>query len=94
MSTHLHSLVGRALTTTLLLLSLTLSGFAAPAAETGKKSFDIPAGDAPATLKQFSLQAEGRLLYAAAAVEGVKTGAVKGEFTVRQALDKMLADTR
>ena len=48
MSTHQHSLVGRALTTTLLLLSLTLSGFAAPAAEAGKKSFDIPAGDAPA----------------------------------------------
>ncbi|MEN9592816.1 MAG: hypothetical protein RJA21_1290, partial [Gemmatimonadota bacterium] len=33
------------------------------AAETATKRFDLPAGEALTTLKQFSTQAEGRLLY-------------------------------
>jgi iron complex outermembrane receptor protein len=58
-----------------------------------RKAFDIPAGDALASLKQFPAQSGEQLLYAAAAVEGVTTNAVKGDFTPREALDRMVKDT-
>jgi len=80
-----------------LLLALLCVGCARqlPAAtEAMKKSFDIPAGTAPATLKQFSAQAGGHLLYAADVVEGVKTNAVKGKLTNREVIDRMLTGTR
>ncbi len=73
---------------------LCLSGGAATlthALEPEKKAFEVPAGEALATLKQFSAQAGGRLLYSADAVENVKTNAVKGDVTPRAALDRMLA---
>lgn len=66
---------------------------AEPAAAT--KTFDIPAGNAAETLKQFSAQtgADDRLLYSTEAVAGVKTNAVQGEMTARAALDQMVAGT-
>lgn len=73
--------------------ALALVGLNLPAAEAAKKAFDIPAGIAPGTLKQFSAQAGGHLLYSAEAVEGVKTNAVKGEFTACEVLDRMLIGT-
>jgi outer membrane receptor for ferric coprogen and ferric-rhodotorulic acid len=65
----------------------------ATAAEAARKPFDVPAGAAPSTLKQFSAQAGGHLLYSADAVAGVTTNAVKGEFMPHQALDQMLDGT-
>lgn len=78
------------------LLTLTLAAspaFARAASET--KRFDIPAGFAADTLKQFSAQTgpDERLLYAADSVEGVKTNAIAGEMKPREALDRMLAGT-
>ena len=63
------------------------------AADAAKKNFDLPAGEALTTLKQFSTQAEGRLLYSVDAVRGVRTPALNGAFTPREALTKLLADT-
>ena len=65
----------------------------APAGEFPKKIFEIPAGEALATLKQFADQAGGRLLYSADAVAGVRTRAVKGESAPREALERMLEGT-
>jgi iron complex outermembrane receptor protein len=73
--------------------SLLLSFLPLAAADTGNQPFDIPAGEALGTLKQFSTQAGGRLLYPADAVQGVKTNAVKGELNPREALEAMLAGT-
>ena len=64
------------------------------AAETDKKAFDIPVGEATSTLKQFTTQAGGRLLYAVEVVDGVITNKVKGEMTAREALELMVAGTR
>ena len=66
----------------------------ASAATAAKKAFDIPAGDAAATLKQFTAQAGEQLLYTMDAVKGVASNAVKGEMSPRQALDQMFAGTR
>jgi iron complex outermembrane receptor protein len=73
---------------------LTLAAPAAVAADATKKSFDIPAGDAAATLKQFTTQAGEQLLYSMDAVKGVASNAVKGDMSPRQALDQMFAGTR
>lgn len=74
-------------------LAIGLVGLNLSAAEAAKKPFDIPAGTAPGTLKQFSAQAGGHLLYSAEAVEGVKTNAVRGAFTAREVIDRMLNGT-
>jgi iron complex outermembrane receptor protein len=63
------------------------------AADAAGKSFAIPTGDAVATLKQFMAQSGGQLIYSGAAVEGVRTSAVQGEFTTRAALERMLVGT-
>lgn len=62
-------------------------------AATDTKSFDVPAGVAPTSLKQFAEQAGGHVLYSVDDVTGEKTLAVKGEFTPREALNRMLAGT-
>lgn len=80
---------GRVVLTAFSLLALSLFGFAQPS----KTVFDIPIGDALNTLAQFSDQSGVQLLYAADQVEGVKTGAVKGEFTPLEALNRMLANS-
>lgn len=65
----------------------------AHAAQETRKSYNLPAGDAVSTLKQFS-EASGReTLFAADAVRGVHTAAIKGEFTPKEALDAMLEGT-
>lgn len=69
---------------------LLTAGFAAAAA---KKAYDIPAGDAAAALKQFSEISGRETLFAAEAVRGVKTPAVRGELTVQEAIDALLTDT-
>lgn len=63
------------------------------AAEPAKRIFDLPAGDAIVRLKQFSEVSGRETLFAAEAVRGVRTTAVKGEFTPREALEHMLGGT-
>lgn len=65
----------------------------ATAAEAAWRPFDIPAGPATATLKVFSAQAGGSLLYSVDAVAGVSTRAVKGELSAPEALSQMLEGT-
>lgn len=61
-----------------------------PPGRLAKRSFDIPAGDAFATLKCFFAQSGEQVIYRADAMEGVRTHPVKGEFTPLEALRLML----
>jgi hypothetical protein len=63
------------------------------AAEGARRRFDIPAGDAVVTLKQFLSQAGAHVLYSPDDVGGVRTHAVQGEFPPLAALTRMLAGT-
>ena len=63
------------------------------AAEAVRRSFDIPAGDAATTLKQFAVQSIEQLLYSPDDVTGVQTHAVRGELTPLAALARMLEQT-
>ncbi|MBI5381712.1 MAG: TonB-dependent receptor [Opitutae bacterium] len=66
----------------------------APAATAAQRSFDISAGDASVTLKLFATQAGEQLLYSPEDIAGVKTPAVRGEFTSMETLALMLKHTK
>lgn len=57
------------------------------------RPFDIPAGEASATLKQAAKQGGVEIVYPATMVSGVRTTAVKGDFTARTAIRRMLDGT-
>jgi outer membrane receptor protein involved in Fe transport len=63
------------------------------AAEEAKIVVDIPAGEASVALKQFSRLTGRETLFAAEAVRGIRTNAVKGEFAPGDALAQMIAGT-
>ncbi len=63
-------------------------------AEPVRKVFDLPADAAEKALKQFSLQSGFEVVFATGLVAGVKTHAVKGEMTAREALEAMLVRTK
>lgn len=65
----------------------------APAADASRIAFDLPAGDAAQTLRQFAQQAKREILFPVQPVAGVKTNPVAGELTVNDALDQLLAGT-
>jgi iron complex outermembrane recepter protein len=92
MKTSPCSMAGRILSA---LLITVLSGFlqSVPAAEPVRISFDVPAGEASATLKIFSEQSAHTVVYLVDTVRGERTSAVRGEFTPRQALDRLLMGT-
>jgi outer membrane receptor protein involved in Fe transport len=73
----------------LLLACLPASG----ADATGRREFHVPGGDAAATLKQFTEQAGGQVMYLVDSVRGVTTRAVRGRYAPREALKRMLAGT-
>ena len=75
-----------------LLLAL-LSAATAFAAEAARQAFDVPAGDARPALRQFAAQAKREIVFPVDLVGGLKTNAVKGELTPREAIDTMLAGT-
>ena len=56
-----------------------------------KRSFDLPRGDAATTLRQFAAAAGRSLVFVTDKVRGETTNAVRGEFTPRDALERMLA---
>ena len=78
----------RLLGAALLLVTATLF-----AAEPVRVTFDLPAGDAAQTLKQFAQQAKREILFPVQSVGGVKTNAVAGQLTVGEALGRLLAGT-
>lgn len=59
----------------------------------GKKAYDIPADDAERALKTFAHQSGLEVLFVTEATQGVRTLAVKGKYTPREALDQLLAGT-
>jgi len=83
----------RALLLTLFLLQTVVFVSVMYAANNDKTDFDVPAGDAGGTLKRFAQQAQREIMFPAESVSGIKTNALKGRFTVREALDRMLAGT-
>ena len=56
-----------------------------------KRSFDLPRGDAATTLRQFAAAAGRSLVFVTEKVRGETTNQVRGEFTPREALERMLA---
>lgn len=63
------------------------------AAAQEKKPFDLPADTADAALRRFATQAKREVIFAADAPGGVKTNAVRGEFTPEEAVTQLLAGT-
>lgn len=61
--------------------------------EESSRSFDLPAGSADVTLKQFSAQAGIQLIYPTDRVSDVRTQAVRGSLTPTQALEQMVSGT-
>lgn len=59
--------------------------------DAGKRSFNLPRGDAAATLREFAAAAGMPIVYLVDRVRGAPTNAVAGEFTPRDALERMLA---
>lgn len=57
------------------------------------RTFNVPAGDAIETLRQFAKQAEREVVYLPDDVRGHQTNRVAGEFTVPRALELLLART-
>ena len=63
------------------------------AEEAARKSFDLPVDTAEKSLKKFSEQSGMEVLVPTSAVKDIRTRAVKGEMTAREALDSMLVGT-
>lgn len=58
-----------------------------------RRTFDLPAGRADLTLKQFAGQAGREIVFAPDAVRDTRTPAVRGSFTIEEALQALLAGT-
>ncbi len=65
----------------------------AQAAETVRKSYDIAGGDAVNTLKRFADESGRQVVFLVDAVRGVTTNPVRGEYSAREALIRLVADT-
>ncbi|PAW65840.1 MAG: hypothetical protein B9S34_09655 [Opitutia bacterium Tous-C1TDCM] len=63
------------------------------AGEPARKTYDIARGDAAGTLKRFADESGRQVLFLVDAVRGVTTNPVRGEYTVREALTRLVADT-
>lgn len=57
------------------------------------RGFDVPAGEAGQTLKQFAQQAKREIMFPAEPVGAIRTNAIKGDFTALEAIHRMLAGT-
>ncbi len=55
------------------------------------RAFDLPRGDAATTLRQFAAASDRSLVFVTDKVRGESTNAVRGQFTPREALERMLA---
>jgi len=66
---------------------------AAFAASSPRQSFDLPAGEAATALRLAAQQAGREIMFPATVVQGVRVAAVRGDFTVEEALNRLLAGT-
>jgi hypothetical protein len=76
----------------LVMLAFGLAG-PLPAAEPGRKHFIIPAAEAARALDAFSAQSTTEMFYVPDQVRGIQTKGIDGQFTDREALDRLLAGT-
>lgn len=60
-------------------------------ADTGKLTFDIPAETLEQAVNRIAKQADVQVLLASSLASGLTTPAIKGNFTAREALEKLLA---
>jgi len=72
-----------------LAVGLAVAGGAEPA----RKSFHIRVGDAAVTLVEFARQSGEQIVYLVENVRGQQTSPVEGEWSAREALERMLAGT-
>jgi iron complex outermembrane recepter protein len=72
-------------------VALLSSGRAAPDAP--KVAFDLPSGAAERALRQFAEQSGAEVLFLTESATGVVTNTVRGAFTPREAVDRLLAGT-
>jgi len=75
------------------LLALVLGAAPAWAAENGKKSFDLSADRAEKALRLFSTQSGREVVFAPEVAEGVRTNAVRGDYSPAEAMDLLLDGT-
>jgi hypothetical protein len=61
--------------------------------ETPKTPFDVADGDAAETLRQLARQARESVVFPIDHVRGIRTNPVRGEFTAREAAERMVAGT-
>ena len=82
-----------------LVFALGSPGFIAPAVQAAevtagaKKPFDVAAGPAEKTLKQFSEQSGVGVIFVTTAVKDVQTNGVRGELAVAEAINQLVAGT-
>lgn len=93
---HLARLASRCLDRTAFTsASLVLAfGVSSLAAQPAKRAFDLAANDAAVSLKAFIEQSGHDVVYPADTVRGTRTNPVKGTFTPKEAIDRMLTGTR
>ncbi len=72
------------------LLAAVLAASMDTMAADASQNFDIPAQSLAATLDSLAKIANTKLIFADSAVQGLKADALKGNFTVQQALDRVL----
>ena len=75
------------------LAGLAFGALTADAGESTKRSFDIPAGAAETTLRAFSEQSGTQFVFSADKVKGVRTNALKGYHSPRDALERLIVGT-
>jgi catecholate siderophore receptor len=66
---------------------------AAPAPMSARRAFDLPAGAAERSLKLFSTQSGLEVIFPTEIARGVRTPAVKGDFTAAEAMARLLDGT-
>jgi iron complex outermembrane recepter protein len=64
------------------------------AVDESKRVYNLPAGEAAVTLRQFADVSGREVLFAAEVVRGVRTRQVRGEYSAPEAIDRMLEGTK
>lgn len=59
----------------------------------GRRHYDLAAGDAATTLRHYAGQSGEQVVYVVPRVRGVMTNAVKGDYTARDVIERMVAGT-
>lgn len=75
------------------MLLLVCSAAATFDATEATRRFDLPAAPAEVALKRFSQQSGHGVIFSTAAVAGITTNPVRGQFTPRAAIEELVART-